>query len=210
MELRQLEYFVAVAEEANFTRAAERVHVAQSGVSAQVRRLERELGQDLLDRTPGAVRLTEVGGAMMPFARAALDAVKGARAAVDELTGLLRGRVAVGMIVARSALDLPDLLAEFHRDHPGVEITLIEDNSDHLLEMLASGSINLALVGLASAPPAGIETSVISDEELVAAVWREDPLARGASVPLTALRERPLIALPRGTGMRTALDAGLC
>jgi DNA-binding transcriptional LysR family regulator len=91
MELRQLAYFVTVAEEANFTRAAAKLHVAQPGVSAQIRRLERELGQQLLDRSARAVRLTEVGAAVLPYARAALQAVDGARLAVDELTGLLRG-----------------------------------------------------------------------------------------------------------------------
>src|SRR5471032_2460506 len=98
MELRQLEYFVAVAEEANFTRAAERVHISQSGVSAQVRQLERELGQPLLDRSGRSVRLTEVGEAVLPFARAALDAADGARLTVDQLAGLVRGQVKVGMV----------------------------------------------------------------------------------------------------------------
>lgn len=208
MELRQLEYFVAVAEEANFTRASERVHVAQSGVSAQVRRLERELGQELFDRTPGAVRLTEVGAAMLPYARAALDAVSSARAAVEEFTGLLRGRVSVGMIMARSALELPDLLASFHHLHPGVEITLTEDSSDRLLDRLQGGALDLALVGLATPPPSGIETEVISDDALVAAVAPGDALGRRSSIRLAALRERALICLPRGTGMRAALDDG--
>ncbi|HEX6445096.1 MAG TPA: LysR family transcriptional regulator, partial [Streptosporangiales bacterium] len=89
MELRQLRYLVTVAEEANFTRAAARLHVAQPGVSAQVRRLERELGQELLDRSGRTVRLTEVGEAVLPYARAALSAVDGARRAVDELSGLV-------------------------------------------------------------------------------------------------------------------------
>src|SRR5438270_8481792 len=115
MELRQLEYFVAVAEERNFTRAAERVHVAQPGVSAQIRRLERELGQELLDRSGRAVRLTEVGSAVLPYARAALAAVEGARLAVDELTGLLRGHVRVGMVTSHDE-DVPGLLAAFHDD----------------------------------------------------------------------------------------------
>jgi DNA-binding transcriptional LysR family regulator len=88
MELHRLEYFVAVAEEGSFTRAAARVHVAQSGVSAQVRRLEAELGQPLLDRSGRTVRLTEVGAVVLPYARAALEAVAGARHAVDELTRL--------------------------------------------------------------------------------------------------------------------------
>ena len=104
MELHQLEYFVAVAEEASFTRAASRVHVAQPGVSAQVRRLESELGQQLLDRSGRSVRLTEVGSAVLPFARAALDAVTNARLAVDDLAGLVRGQVTVGMVSGCRAL----------------------------------------------------------------------------------------------------------
>src|SRR3954468_2339988 len=128
MELRQLEYFVTVVEEAGFTRAAARLHVAQPGVSAQIRRLERELGEDLLDRSGRTVRLTEVGAAVLPYARAALSAVSGARAAVAELTGLVRGHVTVGMVTSMSthAIDLPGLLAEFHRHHPEVGITLSE------------------------------------------------------------------------------------
>src|SRR5438132_221099 len=92
IDLKWLRSFVVVAEEASFTRAASRVHVAQPGVSAQVRRLESELGQQLLDRSGRSVRLTEVGSAVLPFARAALDAVANARLAVDELAGLMGGR----------------------------------------------------------------------------------------------------------------------
>src|SRR3954466_14927911 len=123
MELRQLEYFVTVVEEAGFTRAAARLHVAQPGVSAQIRRLERELGQELLDRSGRSVRLTEVGAAVLPYARAALAAVDGVPLAVDERTGLLRGQVAIGTVTSHS-FDLPGLLADFHEDHPAVQITL--------------------------------------------------------------------------------------
>jgi len=89
---------VVVAEEASFTRAASRVHVAQPGMSAQVRRLESELGHQLLDRSGRSVRLTEVGSAVLPFARAALDAAANARLAVDELASLVRGQVPVGTV----------------------------------------------------------------------------------------------------------------
>src|SRR5919198_975170 len=106
MELRQLRYFVTVSQEASFTRAAAKLHVAQPGVSAQIRQLERELGHDLLDRSGRTVRPTEVGAAVLPYARAALEAVDGARLAVDELTGLVRGHVAVGMVTACSSVDL--------------------------------------------------------------------------------------------------------
>src|ERR1035437_6469668 len=148
MELRQLEYFVAVAEEANFTRAAARLHVAQPGVSALIRQLERELGQELLDRSARTVRLTEAGAAVLAYAREALGAVSGARLAVDEITGLVRGRVAVGMVVACSSVDLVDLLADFHRDHPAVAISLSEADSDVLVDAIRAGQLDLAFVGL--------------------------------------------------------------
>src|SRR5688572_3576890 len=113
MELRQLEYLVAVAEERNFTRAAERIRVAQPAVSAQIQRLERELGQRMLDRSRRAVRLTAAGEAVLPHARAALAAVRSMPIAVDEVTQLVRGTVTIGTVTSHN-VDIPRLLAEFH------------------------------------------------------------------------------------------------
>jgi DNA-binding transcriptional LysR family regulator len=206
MELRQLEYFVAVAEEASFTRAAARVRVAQPGVSAQIRRLEREFGQPLLDRSGRTVRLTEAGAAVLPYARAALGAVAGAKLAVDELAGLMRGRVAVGAVNSCSAIGLPDVLAGFHTAYPGVEIALCEANTDELLAGLRDGALDLAVVGIAGAAPEGVSTTVVVDEELCAAVRPDHPLAARDTVSLADLNEHALISLPRGTGLRACLD----
>jgi DNA-binding transcriptional LysR family regulator len=215
MELRQLQYFVAVVEEANFTRAAERLHVAQPGVSAQVRQLERELGQPLLDRSGRSVRLTEAGAGVLPYARAALGAVEGVRQVADEFTGLLRGRVMIGMVSAGplQEFDVAAILAGFHADHPQVEIALAEDTSDRMLAALARGDLDIAVAGLTTPePPPGISHQVLIDEALVAAVAPADPLAARASlaggpaVPLALLADRPLISLPRGTGLRAVLD----
>ncbi|HEY9473712.1 MAG TPA: LysR family transcriptional regulator [Mycobacteriales bacterium] len=206
MQLRQLEYFVAVVEESNFTRAADRVHVSQSGVSAQIRQLERELGQVLLDRSERAVRPTHAGAALLPYARAALAAVSGARQAVDELTGLIRGRVAVGMVMACSVTHLFDQLASFHTAHPGVDIALSEDNSDRLLDAVQAGRLDLALVGLAAPPPDGIGSRLIAEEPLVAAVTADDPLGGRTVVTLADLRDRAVVSMPSGTGVRTAFD----
>jgi len=207
MELRQLEYFVAVADEANFTRAAERVHISQSGVSAQVRQLERELGVDLFDRSGRSVQLTEVGAAVLPYACAALDAVEGARLAVDQLAGLVRGQVTVGMVSGCALPVLAELLAGFHRRYPNLGIALVEAGSDHLVEAVLEGQLELALVGSAGRTAPGLEAVVVVDEVLVAAVAWGHPLATRQTVRIDALRDQPLVCLPQGTGVRAALDA---
>ncbi|KOU42825.1 LysR substrate-binding domain-containing protein [Streptomyces sp. WM6378] len=211
MELRQLRYFVAVVEEANFTRAAARLHVAQPGISAQIRQLERELGQPLLDRTGGSVTTTEAGEAALPHARAALAAVDAVRHTVDEFTGLLRGHVTIGVVpgVVTQDFDVAAFLADFHDAHPGVEITLTEDTSERMLAALLAGRLDIALAGLAQdAVPPGISLEVVVDEPLVAAVAPGDPLltAGRTEVRLAELEGRPLISLPRGTGLRALLD----
>ncbi|UKY54456.1 LysR family transcriptional regulator [Streptomyces inhibens] len=213
MELRQLQYFVAVVEDANFTRAAARLHVAQPGVSAQIRQLERELGQPLLDRSGRSVTVTEVGKAVLTYARAALAAVEGIRQTVDEFTGLLRGRVAIGLVSGASiahTFDVPSLLADFHDDHPQVEISLTEDTSERMLAALHRGELDIAVAGLpGDEPPPGLSLQIVVDEPLVAAVTPHDPLMTHTgrtSVPLAALRDRPLISLPRGTGLRGVLE----
>ncbi|MDQ6726574.1 MAG: LysR family transcriptional regulator, partial [Actinomycetota bacterium] len=164
MDLRQLEYFVAVAEEANFTRAARRVHITQSGVSAQVRQLERELGADLIDRSSRTATLTPAGAAALGPARAALAAAAEVRHAVDDVNDLMRGRLAVAMVTGCTVTPLFDALATFHMAHPGVEITLSEDSSDRMIEQVRAGVVDLALVGCAAAPPADLGSiSIVSE-----------------------------------------------
>lgn len=207
MELRQLEYFVAVVEERSFTRAAERERVAQPAVSAQIRRLERQVGQALLTRSSRDVRLTQAGIAFLPHARAALAAVRAARRAVDEVAGLIRGAVAIGTVTLHP-VDIAGLIADFHAQYPGVEITLATDNSDALLAKLADGRLDLAIVslGLDEHPP-GLDVHTVTDEAVVAAVAADHPLAGRATLPVAELSGYPLISLPVGTGLRTRLDS---
>ena len=206
MELRQLEYFIAVAEEANFTRAAERVHISQSGVSAQIRQLERDLGATLIDRSGRAATVTTAGAAALEHARAALACVDAVRKAVDEVTGLIRGRLTVGMINGCTITPLFEALAAFHRIHPGIEINLYEDNSDRLIEGVRTGATDLALIGASGAPPTGLEALPIIRERLVAAVPPEHPLARRRRVTLADITAFPIVCLPQGTGIRAVFD----
>ena len=207
MELRQLEYFVAVAEEANFTRAAERIRVAQPAVSAQIQRLEREVGQPLLDRSRRTVRLTAAGEAALPHARAALAAIADIRLAVDELTQLVRGTVTIGTVTTHS-VDIPSLLADFHTQHPNVEITLSTDSSDVLIEKLRTGQLDTAIVSVGpDERPDGLEVEVVTDEAIAAAVSPTDELASRKTIRLEDLADRRLIALPVGAGIRHQFDA---
>src|SRR4051812_18237613 len=206
MELHHLRYLVAVAEEGSFTRAAAREHVAQPAVSTAVRQLERELGVELLERGRRGVRPTEAGRAVLAHAQTALAAVAQARQVADDLAGLLRGRVVVGMVVGCTSDVLAQLLADFSRRHPAIDVALIEGTSAALLDDLRDGALDLAWVGRATPPPEGIETAVLYEEEQVAVV-AADRAGRGrGAIPVTDLAGRRLIALPRGTGGRAALD----
>jgi DNA-binding transcriptional LysR family regulator len=206
MELRQLEYFVAVVEEANFTRAAQRMLVAQPAVSAQIARLERELGQTLLDRSRREVRPTAAGAAVLPFARAALRAVREARTAVDELTQLVHGVVTIGTVTSHN-VDMPRLLADYHRAHPGVEILLSTDTSDAVIDGVRTGRLDVAIASVgADETPDGLAVLPTTEEALVALVSADDPWARRREVGLAALADRPLISLPMGAGIRRQFD----
>ncbi|MGW0854238.1 LysR family transcriptional regulator [Streptomyces sp. NPDC002690] len=208
MELRQLKYFLAVAEESNFTRAAERVHISQPGISAQIRQLEHGLGATLIDRTGRGAGLTAVGEVVFDHARAVLDAVEALRQAVDEMNGLVRGRLVVGMVTACTVAPLFEALSSFHLAYPGVEISLVEDDSARLIERVREGAVDLALIGAAGRAPADLDGHQVISEAIVAAVPPGHPLAARAAdgVTLAELSAHPLICLPPGTGIRAVLD----
>lgn len=208
MELRQLQYFVTVAEEANFTRAAARVHVSQSGISAQIRQLESELGAPLFDRSTRIATLTVAGEAALTHARATLAAARAVRDAVDDVNQLVRGRIEVGMVTACTVTPLFDALSSFHRAHPGIDVTLKEDNSDRLVDGVRGGTVDLALVGVAGDAPADLGSFTVVRERLVAAAPAGHPLTRLPSAMLADVCGHPLIALPPGTGIRTVLERG--
>jgi DNA-binding transcriptional LysR family regulator len=206
MDLRQLEYFVAVAEEANFTRAAERVHISQSGVSAQVARLERELGATLLDRSGRSATLTPAGEAALEHARHALAAAADVRQAVDDVNGVIRGRLGVGMVSGCTITPLFAALAEFGHAHSGVEISLTEDRSDRLAELVGSGELDLALIGAAGETPQGLDSFVVIREPLIALVPADHPLSRRRRCTLAEVSRHPIVCMPAGTGIRAVLD----
>lgn len=205
MELRQLEYFLAVAEHANFTRAAEALHVAQPWVSAQIRRLERELGNELFDRSSRVLRLTRFGKAALPLAGAVLRAVDEIRSAADAMVGVLAGKLTIGT-VAHSLPLLADALAVFRKAHPAVAVMVTEGSSDRLTAAVLERQLDMAVMGWATVPPPQLREQVLVRENIVAVVHGGDPLAGRESIALAELRNRAIISHPQGCEIRTTID----
>ncbi len=202
-----MRYVVAVAETANFTRAAERCRVVQSALSHQIARLERELGARLFDRTSRRVTLTPAGEAFLPAARQALDAAERARAEVAAASGELRGRLAIGAIPTVTAVDLPSALKTFHVRHPQVRITLRVGASDELAEQVRQGALDIAFLGLPpSVRPKGVRGLALARGELVAVVAPGHPLADAAGVDLHRLSDEVFVDFPAGTAARAQSD----
>ncbi|MBT2269003.1 LysR family transcriptional regulator [Rhodococcus erythropolis] len=211
MDLRQLESFIAVAEEGSFTRAAHHIHLAQSGVSAHIKGLETELRQQLFERTPRRVRLTAAGAALLPHARTAMSALAAGKESVDALTGLLHGHVAVGAVpsISPRSIDLPEVLASFRHEYPGVTISLVEDTAARLLFRIREGTLDVAFTSFTGQALVGVGACQLHEERSVLAFLPSDPLADKAEVALDELDERPLLVLPEGAGLRWQLDQAL-
>ncbi|MFC9546615.1 LysR family transcriptional regulator [Streptomyces sp. NPDC014603] len=206
MEIRQLRHFMAVVTEGGFTAAARAELIAQSALSTSVRKLERELGADLFDRTGRRVVLTEAGRALLPQARALLAGAEAARHAVAEVAGLARGRVAIGTIQTLTCVDLPVELAAFHREFPGVQVSVRDSGVDELTEALRAGELDLAyLAPDARELPEGLAVHATWHEELVLITAPGHPLAAAGRVEVGDLAAEPFVDFRAGTGLETAV-----
>src|SRR5689334_23936305 len=195
MELRQLAYFVAVVDEAHFTRAAERLRIAQPAVSQQIRRLEAQLGERLLYRDRRTVALTPAGEALLPYARAALAQVQHGQQAVAALHGLVTGHLRLGLVMPLPDRRVIRAIGAFGRNYPGIGLTLVEGETDALLDGLAAGDLQAAFLGLGPGqdPPANLDTVLLAREPAVLAVHPQHPLATRKSVRLSVLRDEPVV-----------------
>ena len=206
MELRQLEYFVAVAEERHFTRAAKRLQVAQSGLSASIRTLERELGAALFLRSTRSVEVTPAGQALLVEARRALSASHAAKDAVAAVQGLLRGSLSIGSLQCLHVVHLPAVLARFSAAYPGLEIRLRQGGSNELTEEVRTGRLDIAFVSRPAGSPDGVLVEPLADEPLVLACGPEHPFADRTAVGPDELRAEQFIDFHQDWGTRDLVD----
>ena len=211
MDVRQLEYFVAVSEELSFTRAAVRCHVVQSALSYQIARLERENGVTLFERTSRTVRLAPAGELLLPRARRVLAELDLARAELTEFAGVLTGRLRLGMIGSASdaAPMVERALVTFHRRHPAVEITIQDTGSANMADLARGGLLDVAFVGLfADQLPPDLVHRVLAVEPLVAIIDRSHVLAGAGTADLAELVEAtPFVEMRAESGLRRQVDA---
>jgi DNA-binding transcriptional LysR family regulator len=206
MELRQLVYAEAVARHRHFTRAAAELHVAQSALSHQIRRLEAELGTELFERTSRRVIPTAAGEAVALRARRVISETDAIRGELDQLRGLVRGRITIGALLPAGELEVTTVLASFNQAFPGIEVSLREGTAGDMLELLEADRMDVSFSMITGDLPDGIDGLRLSDEEIVAAF-----------PPGTAPRKRVLgardlagipLATPRsGSAIKTVVDS---
>lgn len=207
MDLQQMRYAVALAETRNFTRAAERCSVVQSSLSHRIAGLERELGVKLFARSSRRVEPTSAGEAFLAAARECLAAAD--RAAVDaaEAAGVVRGRLAVGVIVTTAAVDVPELLQRYRARHPDVRVVLRSERSDRLVAAIRDGDLDIAFLGLPEdEPPSGVRTLVLDRDRHVLVVPAGHRLAGAGRVTLREIAGETFVDFVAGTPARAQSD----
>jgi LysR family hydrogen peroxide-inducible transcriptional activator len=201
MEVHQIRYFRAVAECRSFTRAAKREHVSQPTLSHQILKLENELGAKLFIRLGRSVGLTTFGQAFLPKAEMILRQIKEAQTEIHEMAGIEGGRVTLGVIPTITPFFMPQLLSKFIKQHPQLEVKILEESSNTLLEWLRDGDIDIAITPL---PITGRWASwfELSRERLYAVLCPGHALGNAKQLTLQQLSGAPFLFLKDGNCFR--------
>lgn len=210
MNLEQLRGFVEVADLGHFTQAAAKLHLAQPSLSRQISSLEIELGAELFHRVRGNISLTDAGETLLPRARRMLADADTIRAEMGELAGLQRGRVRLGATPTLCISLVAEAIAAFHAAHPGIELLLTEAGSNVLIEQLAAGAVDMALITLSDALPVSgstlVRTPLLTEELVVVSSAEQGPIAEDG-IDLEALARLPLVFFAESYDLRAVTDA---
>lgn len=206
MELRQLRYLVAVADEGQFTRAAAREHVAQPSLSQQIGRLEAEIGAPLIQRSRTASALTQAGATLVGRARRVLAELDAAEAELAELKGLRRGHIAIGAMQTLGLFDLVAALSAYRRRYPGVSLLVREELSGSLTALVRSGELDLSFLSVTEGHRTeGLELLEVAREELVSVLPTAHSLAHRKRIQLAELAGEQFISFSEGSALRQRL-----
>lgn len=209
MQIFQIEYFLAVADELSFTRGAQRVNIVQSAVSAGIKQLEHDLGSALFLRQGRSISLTQAGEALLPHARTILADIQDARDAVDASHDTVRGTVTLGTLAHLGALDMVALLSRVQHDYPEVVVKLrqtVQGTRSSLAE-LRSGTLDLALVSVHDSSDTAIELIPMHSEGIVFVCSSNHPLWGRKQIRLHEIADESFIDFPEGWGNRAVVDA---
>ncbi|MCE0508993.1 LysR family transcriptional regulator [Microbacterium aurugineum] len=211
MNLEQLRGFVEVARLGHFTRASEHLHLAQPSLSRQISTLERELGAELFHRARGHISLTAAGETLLPRAQRMLADADAIRDEMGELAGLRRGRVRLGAPPTLCISLVAEAVSSFHAAYPDVDLHLTESGSRLLVEQLAVGAVDIALITASDGlPPAGVSLTrmpLLAEELVVVSSAAEPPLTDGPAIDLEQLAGLPLITFGESYELRATTDA---
>lgn len=202
MEFRQLQYVIQIAKEKNFSRAAEKLHIAQPSLSQQLSKLEKEIGVLLFRRTTNSVELTHAGAVFVVKAQSILDNIEQLKQELDDLAHMRKGKLVVGSLPITGSHVLPLVLPVFGKLYPEIEVVLVEDSSSRLEQLTASGQTDLSLLSLPLEDPA-LEWVPIIEEEICLALPPEHPLVINHNpIHISDLAAEPFIVLKKGQGFR--------
>lgn len=206
MDLRQLRYLVALAEEGSFTRAAASEHIAQPAVSQQIRRLEAELGLALVERTTRRVSLTEAGELLVVRARRIMAELEAAEIELQALRGMRGGHVTIGAMHTMGPVDLSLALALFSERHPDVQLTVREQSSEEMAEMLRVDELDLAFLSVTERVEShGLGLHQLVSEELVVLLPPQHRLAKRRQIRMAELAAEPFVSFREGARLRELL-----
>ena len=206
LTIQQLRCFVAVADEGQFTAAADELRLAQPSISAQIHRLEQVLGVSLFHRGRRPIALTDAGASLLPLARRVLRGVDDVFQGADELESLRRGHVTIGTTPSIGATLLPLVFARFRERYPNVSISFVERHSEEIVQSVESGILDLALV-VGPLVNDTLEQNELATERMVLVVGADHPLAARDTIAIRELRGVPLVMFHQGYDVRAATVA---
>lgn len=206
MDLRQLEMFVAVAENSSFTVAGLHLHVAQSAISRKVKLLEEELGEDLFKRVNRKVYLTPAGDIMLRYARRIFQELRNATLEISELTQMNRGTIRIGAGMTATMYLLPPILERFRQKYPGIDLQVLTGSSEHVVNLIRSNQLD---VGVITLPVHDTDLEVIpfaTEEMVVVTSINNEPLRKRRVISAVEMCAYPMILFSRGTATRELLE----